>query len=220
LDITHIALLKFFHKNNTPIFTCLVKMSGVLDTNMAASSPSLTMSPPALSVSLALSSSNSSSSEEVELIVTVISHASAPITIFTWPTIFNTRLALRRKNFECIDLDTNTPLNLEITKGGKRGGFTSRSDSSDAKYFYTLMPEEPLKFTTPFNVANSDGIRPGHRYRFGVRRGEKLEYWTAGTKEEVLTAPGEPAGLAKNEDGPIELNDIDDIEFVIKASDT
>lgn len=82
------------------------------------------------------------------------------------------------------------------------------------------MPGEPLKFGTPFNIANSDGVIPGHRYRFGVRREEKLEYWTAGTKEEVLTPPGEPAGLAKNGDGPIELTDINDIEFVIKTSDT
>lgn len=75
------------------------------------------------------------------------------------------------------------------------------------------MPAEPLKFTTPFKIANRGGVIPG------VRRGEKLEYWTAGTKEEVLMPPGDPAGLAKNEDGPIELNDVDDIDFVIKASD-
>ena len=195
-----------------------MNISGVLDTNMAASSPVSITSPPALSVSLVLSSSNFSLSEEVELSVTVISHASAPITIFTWPTILNTRLALRRNNFECVDLDTNTPLNLEITKGGKRGGFTSRSGSNDEKYFYTPIPEEPLKFTAPFNIAKSNGVIPGHRNRFGVRRGEKLEYWTTGTKEEVLTPPGEPAGLAKNDNGPIELNKIDDIEFVIKAN--
>lgn len=175
------------------------------------------MSPPILIVSLALSPSNFSPGEEVELSITVISHASGPITIFTWPTILNIRLALRRKNFECLDLDTKIPLNLEITKGGKRGGFTSRSGSSDEKYFYTLMPEEPLRFTSPFKIANRGEIVPGHRYRFGVRRGEKLEWWTAGTKEEVLTPPGEPAGLAKNEDGPIELNDVDDIEFVVKG---
>lgn len=187
---------------------------------MAAPSPTLTTIPPVLSVSLALSSSNFSADEEVELSITVISHASAPITIFTWPSILNTRLALKRKNFECIDLDTNAPLNLEITKGGKRGGFTSRSGSSDEKYFYTLMPEEPLKFASPFKIANRAGVIPGHRYRFGVRHGAKLEYWTAGTKDEVLTPPGEPAGLAKNSDGPIELNDVDDIEFVIKAADT
>jgi hypothetical protein len=176
--------------------------------------------PPSVSISLALDSSSFSPSDEVELSVTVTSHASTPITIFTWPTIFNTHLALKRKNFECVDLDTNTPLNLEITKGGKRGGFTSCSGSSDEKYFYTLIPAEPLKFTTPFKIANRGGVIPGHRYRFGVRRGEKLEYWTAGTKEEVLTPPGEPAALAKNEDGPIELNNVDAIDFVIKASDT
>ena len=187
---------------------------------MAASSPRSTTSPPALSVSLALSCSNFSADEEVELSITVTSHASTPITIFTWPTILNTHLALKRKNFECIDLDTNTPLNLEITKGGKRGGFTSRRGSTDEKYFYTLMPEEPLKFASPSNVVNRSGVIPGHRYRFGVGHGEKLEYWTAGTKEEVLTPPGEPAGLAKNSDGPIESNDIDDIEFVVKDGDT
>jgi hypothetical protein len=187
---------------------------------MAAPSPRITTSPPVLSVSLALSSSNFSADEEVELSITVISHASAPVTIFTWPTIFNTRLALKRKNFECIDLDTNTPLNLEITKGGKRGGFTSRRGGTDEKYFFTLLPEEPHEFASPFKIANRAGVIPGHGYRFGVRHGEKLEYWTAGTKEEVLTPPGEPAGLAKNSDGPIELNDIDDIEFTINAGDT
>jgi hypothetical protein len=176
--------------------------------------------PPSVSISLALDSSSFSPGDKVELSVTVTSHASTPITIFTWPTIFNTHLALKRKNFECVDLDTNTPLNLEITKGGKRGGFTSSSGSSDEKYFYTLMPAEPIKFTTPFKITNRGGVMAGHRYRFGVRRGEKLEYWTAGTKEEVLTPPGEPAGLTKNEDGPIELNNVDDIDFVIKASDT
>jgi hypothetical protein len=176
------------------------------------------MSPPVLSVSLALSSSKFTADEEVELSITVMSHASIPITIFTWPTIFNTRLALKRKNFECIDLDTDTPFNLEITKGGKRGGFTSRRGSSDEKYFYTLIPEEPLKFTSPFKIANRSGIIPGHHYRFGVSRGEQLEFWTVGTKEEVLTPPGEPAGLEKNDDGPIELNNANHVEFMINPT--
>lgn len=81
------------------------------------------------------------------------------------------------------------------------------------------MPEEPLKITSPFKIANRGGAIPGHRYRFGVRHGEKLEWWTVGTKEEVLTPPGEPAGLAKNADGPIELNDVDVIEFVIQGGE-
>jgi hypothetical protein len=216
---TYTALLVSLHESNTTISSCLVRTPGVLVPSMAAPSPQSAMSPPVLSVSLALSSSNISAEEEVELSVTVISHASAPITIFTWPTIFNIHLVLKRKNFECIDLDTNTPLDLEITKGGKRGGFTSRRGSSDEKYFYTLLPEKPLKFTSPFKIANRRGLIPGHRYRFGVRRGEKLEWWAAGTKEEVLTLPGEPAGLAKNEDRPIELNNVEDIEFVIKGGD-
>ena len=74
-------------------------------------------------------------------------------------------------------------------------------------------------FTSPFKIANTRGLIHGHRYRFGVRRGEKLEWWTAGTREEVLTPPGEPAGLAKNENGPIELSDVDDIEVLIQGGD-
>lgn len=186
---------------------------------MATPTAQLAMSPPVLSVSLTLSSSNFSTDEEVELSITVIAHAFAPITIFTWRTIFNTRLALKRKKLKCIDLDTNTPLKLEITKGGKRDGFTSRSSSTDEKYCYTLMPEEALKFTSPFKIANRRGVIPGHRYRFGVRGGSKLEWWTAVTREEVLTPPGEPAGLVKNSNGPIKLNGVDDIEFVIKSGD-
>ena len=220
MHATYTALLVSLYESNMTISSCLVRTPGVLAPNMADLSPKSTMSPPVLSVSLALSSSNFSPGEEVELSITVTSHASGPITIFTWPTIFNIRLALKRKNFECIDLDTDTPLNLEITKGGKRGGFTSRSGSNDEKYFYTLMPEEPLMFTSPFKIANRRGVVTGHRYRFGVRSGEKLEWWTAGIKEDVLTPPGEPAGLAKNDDGPIELDGVDDIEFVIKGGDT
>lgn len=81
------------------------------------------------------------------------------------------------------------------------------------------MPEEALKFTSPFKIANRRGLIPGHRYRFGVRGGEKLEWWTAGTRKEVLTPPEEPAGLVKNNKGPIKLNDVDDIEFAIRSGD-
>jgi hypothetical protein len=178
------------------------------------------MTPPSVSVSLELSSYSFSQGEEVELSITATSHASTPITVFTWPTIFNAPLALKRKNFECLDLDTNTPLKLEITKGGKRSGFVFRHGSADAEYCYTLMPEEPVKFTSPFKIIDYRGITPGHRYRFGVCQGEKIEWWAAGTKDEVLKAPGEPEASAMYDEEPIVLHDVNDIEFEIRPTET
>jgi len=178
------------------------------------------MTPPLVSVSLELDSYSFSQGEEVELSITATSHASTPITVFTWPTIFNPSLALRRKNFECLDLDTNTPLNLEKTKGGKRSGFVLRHGSADAEYCYTLMPEEPINFTAPFMIINYRGIVPGHRYRFGVCQGEKIEWWAAGTKDEVLKAPGEPEASAMYDKEPVVLHDVNDLEFEIKPTET
>jgi hypothetical protein len=175
--------------------------------------------PPSVSVSLELSTYSFSQGEEVDLSIIATSHASSPITIFTWPTIFNASLALKRKNFECLDLDTNTPLRLEITKGGKRAGFSFKRGSADEEYCYTLMPEEPIKFTSPFKIINYRGIIPGHRYRFGVHQGEKLEWWAAATKDEVFEASGEPGGRTMYDEEPIELTGINDIEFEIKPAE-
>lgn len=176
--------------------------------------------PPEVSVTFALDPISFLPGEAVELSITVVSHAPTPITIFTWPTIFNIRLALKRKNFECTDLDTNTPLNLETTKGGKRRGFSRTRGNTDEQYYHTLMPGEPLRFTSSFTVANRGDLIPGHRYRFEVNRGEQVGWWRAGTKEEVLAPPGEAAGLDQNGDEPIQISLIADVEFVVKGIGT
>lgn len=68
--------------------------------------------------------------------------APAPITIFTWPSILNPRLALRRHNFRLHDVSTEppTPIDLEITRGPRLPGFSQREDSPDEKYYVTLYP--------------------------------------------------------------------------------
>lgn len=64
------------------------------------------------------------------LSVTATSHATVPITIFTWGDIFNLSLAQKRKNFTCLDPTTNAPIRMEITKDPKRCGFLVTTASS------------------------------------------------------------------------------------------
>jgi len=72
------------------------------------------------------------------------SHGSEPTTIFTWHTIFNLRLAQRRKTFICTDLTTGSPLQLETTKGPKRPQFSFALSGRDDAYFITLEPNIPI----------------------------------------------------------------------------
>jgi hypothetical protein len=63
-------------------------------------------------------------------------------------------------------------------------------------------------------------VVPGRRYRLGVREGEQVAWWREGTKEEVLAPAGEEAGLEHDDDhGPIDLSNVEAIEFEVRAAD-
>jgi hypothetical protein len=127
---------------------------------------------------------------------------SSPITIYTWPSVFNLNLAQRRKNFFCIDLSNdNAPVKLETTKGGKRSGHISLElGGIDDEYFRTLVPEKPVDFTAPLIVATRPNkpLVAGHRYRFGMNEGESILYWYEGTREQTMSPPGQDAPAAKD----------------------
>ncbi|KAJ9625115.1 hypothetical protein H2203_005070 [Taxawa tesnikishii (nom. ined.)] len=137
--------------------------------------------PPSISVKLAIDPPRfapGSSEEPPSVSLTATSHASQPITIFTWPTIFNLALSQKRNNFTCLDLTSNTPLRLELTKGPQRSGFSRAKDGPDDVFFQTLDPETPVTFRAAFKLAHRttegrDAIVEGHRYRFGVREGRQ-----------------------------------------------
>ena len=177
-------------------------------------------SQPTISVSLSMEPPTLSEGATVNLSVIAVSHAPIPITIFTWPTIFNLNLAQKRANFTCVDLNTNESVRLELTKGPKRPGFSRMLGGRDDAWFQTLKPNEPLTFQGPFQLAfrandQLKGLVPGHRYRFGVREGETIEWWREGRKEDVMSPPREESSLEGASGRPIVFDPIEAIEFEV-----
>jgi galactose mutarotase-like enzyme len=156
--------------------------------------------------------------------VTATSHASEPITIFTWHTIFNLRLAQRRRNFICTDLTAGSPLQLESTKGPKRPQFSFALGGRDDDYFITLEPQKPKTITHRFlQSAALEGDRtfmPGHKYRLEVREDEEAKWWRYGKKEDVMSPVGQFAakeGYEHASGPPIRLGPIAPIELEVEG---
>ncbi|KAG5756146.1 hypothetical protein H9Q72_001081 [Fusarium xylarioides] len=182
---------------------------------------------PTISVSLSIDpptfTRGSVSPPSATITITATLHASEPITIFTWHTIFNLELAQRRKNFICTDLTTGLPLQLETTKGPKRPQFSYELGGHDDQYFITLEPEKPTIITHRFlRSAGLEGDRvfkPGHRYQLKVRDNEEAEWWRYGKKEDVMSPPGQSSPKEGCEDPsglPIRLSPIDPVEFEVE----
>jgi len=185
-----------------------------------------TSTPPEISISLSIKPSSfvPGSAETPTISITATSHATQPITIFTWPTIFHLQLAQRRKNFTCIDLTSNTPVFLEITKGPRRPGFSRTKGAPDEKYFFTLEPETPLTFSHPFILASraTDGdlaMAQGHRYRYAVSDGEALHYWWYGRRDDIMAPKGQPTLLFQASGEPIPLGSAASVEFNVRHVD-
>jgi hypothetical protein len=182
-----------------------------------------TPAPPSISVTLAIDPPSFAPGAAVQISITAVSHASTPITIFTWPNIFNLCLAQKRANFKCVDLDTGEPLSMELTKGPKRPGFSHERGGIDNEYHITLEPGQPLKIKESFALAKRPtGGRysptPGHRYAFDVRHGEQVDWWREGRREDVLLATGQ-SGRSLHETGgePIVLDIAGPVEFTVLA---
>jgi hypothetical protein len=181
---------------------------------------------PSISITLAIDPPSFAPGAAVELSITAVSHASTPITIFTWPNIFNLRLAQKHANFKCVDLDTGEPLSMELTKGPKRPDFSHERGGIDDEYHITLEPGQPVKINESFALAKRPtggprSITPGHRYTFEVRDGEQVGWWREGRREDVLVAPAHFGQVKLNEASgePIVLNIAGPVDFTVLASD-
>ena len=156
--------------------------------------------------------------------MTATSHATEPIIIFAWGGIFNLPLAQKRKNFTCLDLTTNAPTRMEITKGPKRCRFLHVLGGREVRFFHTLEPGIPVTFTETFKLwsraADSPSAYPAHRYRLGLNGEEATDYWWYGRKEEVLAPPGTKEGLGEPSGPPIQLAPVAPVDFEIKESST
>jgi hypothetical protein len=180
-----------------------------------------TPAPPSISITLAINPPSFAPGAAVELSITAVSNASTPITIFTWPNIFNLRLAQKRANFKCVDRDTGEPLSMEITKGPKRPGFSHKRGGIDDEYHLTLEPGQPLSVKESFALAKRPtggrhSTTPGHRYAFDVRHGEQVDWWREGRREDVLLAPGQSDRSLHEAGGePIVLKIAGPVEFTV-----
>lgn len=161
---------------------------------------------------------------EPTLSVTATSHATEPITIFTWGTLFNLPLAQRRNNFTCLDLTANTPIRMETTKGPRRGQVLRVLGGPDDHFFWTLEPEIPITFTGAFKLgfhqADPSSAHPAHQYRLRVSDEEVIDWWRYGKKEEVLAPAGTIEGLDEPSGPPIQLMPVAPVDFEIKKSST
>lgn len=178
---------------------------------------------PRITISLAINPPSFVFGEIPTISITATSHATRPITIFTWPTIFRLDLAQDRKNFTCDDLTTDTPVFVELTKGPRRPGFTCTKGSNDDKYFWTLEPETPLTFKNPFRVAfeGRAAVAEGHQYRYAVNQGKVVRHWWYGRRDDVMSPSrfGERTALSKSSGEPIVLEPVGPVKFEVRHRD-
>ncbi|OAA81378.1 hypothetical protein LEL_00923 [Akanthomyces lecanii RCEF 1005] len=195
-----------------------------------------TNEPPSISFSLAISplvfarTPFNGDGDKPQITVTAVSHASSPITIFTWPTIFNLQLSQRRHNFTCKDVATDELVWMHLTKGLSRRRFSRTKGNRDEQYFVTLQPEVPYTVTSEFKLASRplwtgedesgekytryfidsaegvlflDRLESGHEYHFSVQKDESIQWWWIGTTEDVLAPKGTAAGWLPPSGAPI-----------------
>ena len=179
---------------------------------------------PTVSIQISIDPPVFSPGAPVQLSITATLHASLPITIFTWPTIFHLSLAQDRTNFSCMDLHLNEAVNLNTTIGGKRPGFNRAKGGRDEVYFHTLEPERPKTFQSTFGLALQDldengPIIPGHKYRFQLSKGEEIAWWREGRKEDVLAPQGKRASLGDPSGPPIVLEGANAVDFEVISID-
>ena len=158
------------------------------------------------------------------LTLTAISRATQPITIFTWPTIFNLGLSQERTNFTVHDLTSDTAISTETTKGPRRMEFSRNTGSGDDEFFVTLQPEVPRVFSHSFALAMHEAdcrpsLQEGHRFRFAVSEGEVVQHWWYGIRKDVMASSWRPrVGLLAPSGEPIQLISVEPLEFDIKQS--
>lgn len=151
---------------------------------------------PSVAITLAINPPVFRINDPVELSLTVVSNASYPITVFTFPTILNPDLGQIQGNLKGFDRDTLEPLQMHDIDI-RRVPYNHTFGDIDDKYHVTLEPGVPSSFKAPFEVARkypvgiSAGLPlPGHRYLVDLAPDESLFWWKKGRKEDIMCKPG------------------------------
>lgn len=203
---------------STPDF---FQLSNIL-LNYISSQDQENMAQPTLQVSMAISpASFSLGDEHCTLSITATLSYPHPITIYTWPTIFNLYLAQRRHNFFCIDLsDNNKDIRMSVENVQRTPAFSLQIGDEDDEHLGTFHPGVPVTITGNFDMATRnfrEKLQPGHRYRFGIRPDSLsscLWNWLHGTREDVMSTEHKTGRESERSQVIIEgYNDVD-IEVV------
>jgi hypothetical protein len=174
--------------------------------------------PPNISLEFAIFPEIHSLTEDSEspvLTITITSHATQPITIYTWATYLHLQRAMAHMVYHIVDVDTKQRVYRPI-EHVQRQPARRRMGCPHETYFRTLYPEEPQVITQTFHLASlwrrraelagrispkestvykglemRNFLEPGHRYTFGCPNAG-IKWWRWGTKSENL----EPVGAA------------------------
>lgn len=166
--------------------------------------------PPSIGVELAISPPSFRLSDRVRLLVTAISNASEPITIYTWPNIFNPEVAQTGGSLVAFDKDIHEELKMH-PMDVKLGPVNFTLGSDDDRFFVTLEPGKPSSVIyTPFLYGFE--TLPGHRYLVDLQETDNVGWWKRERKEDVLNLPGKDRG-AHIPDGKLILLSLDSTQL-------
>jgi hypothetical protein len=166
--------------------------------------------PPSIAVKLAIDPPSFKMSDRVRLSVTAISNASTPITIYTWPNVFNPELAQMGSGLVAFDKETHKVLRLH-DMDVKLGPINFTLGGTEDKFFVTLEPGKPSVSTTGF--AYGFGTLPGHKYLLDLKKAENVGWWKRGRKADVPNLPGKDRGAQHSDGEPILLSLDKPVEF-------
>ena len=188
---------------------------------------------PSIAATLAINPPAFALGSDVEISVTAISNATYPITIFTWPHVFNLELAQMRGNFVGVDRGTGMKLPMHDIQV-QRDGFSHMLGGRDDEFHVTLEPGQPFRFNSSFYLSHGSRFRedpfydsglpegqanllPGHRYLLDIRRDyyDADLWWKKGMKEDVLNLPGQDRGGYWPSGEPIVLSLDEPVEFKV-----
>ncbi|GAB7327831.1 hypothetical protein MBLNU13_g11625t2 [Cladosporium sp. NU13] len=183
----------------------------------------IAQTPPPVSVTLALDPTILKEDEAIELSATIVSQASFPITILAYSTIFDVREAQRRSrpgaDYQCVDVDTNTPVRLQDRICGRFDNISHKLDDSDSQYFHRLQPGVSYKFSGHCILLCRELV-PGHKYRLSVDEEANMGWWRYGKKEEVLESAEQklPQYMFWPSGDPIDLTITQPVEFTVPTN--
>ncbi|KAK5999307.1 hypothetical protein QM012_005582 [Aureobasidium pullulans] len=114
--------------------------------------------PPHVESSLSISPSTHSFSfsSPPTFSMTLLSHASQPITLFTWDTPLHLQGCLSNNSITIIDLTTGTPVPTCVVRI-QRKPITRLRGSGDEQLYLTLEPDISVTLTKPFGRGPANG---------------------------------------------------------------